>query len=267
MKKYSWIIVIMVASISSFYSCKRDYTMRSPYSTTEGSSYLRIIDAAPNFRNIFNAPDSFNVLINGSKVAGYTPGAALVMTFGSNFPSISSGYGYIAVPPGTQEIKISTGILNPDSVSIARFSKTFEANKYYTFIITDSIKSNRDSSQIFLQDVYTQPESGFFNLRFIHAVLNDTAGKSVDIYSKRAAGNIFTNVKPGTISPFSKLPYTPFMNDTLYVRRAGSTTLTLDTLNTVSFINQRTYTLFYRGDGTSNSNSNVKRRHLATYAH
>jgi len=257
----------LVAVIIGFYSCKRDYTLKAPVTTTEGLAYLRIVNASPNFRSILNAPDSFNVIINGNKVTGYTPSSTLLMTYGSTFPAASSNYGYIALEPGTDEIKLSAGYLNPDSLPIISLTKTLAANTYYTFMITDSVKSTRDSSKIFIQDNFTTPTSGYFNLRFIHAVLNDTVGKTIDIWSTRTNRFIYTNVKPGTITSFTAYPYNAIFSDTLYVRRHNSGYVhdTLATLNTVSFSNQRTYTLYYRGNAGVASGS--KSRSLATYVH
>ncbi len=266
-KKKVLIIIITCVMVTGYFSCKRDYTMRSPAATTQGKSFLRIIDASPNFRNIFNLPDSFNVIINGNKITAYTPGTSVLMTFGAIFPTVSSGYGYVAIDPGTATVKLSVGINNPDSVQIAAFTKTFVADKYYTFMITDSVRSSRDSTQMFIQDAYSAVPSGYYNLRFIHAVLNDTAGKAVDIWSTRANRYIFTNIKPGSITSFSQWAYNPILNDTFFVRRTGAPTVVLDTLNAASFSNQRTYTLYYRGDGNSNLSSNTKKRRLATYVH
>lgn len=270
MKKSIAAVLIICASLTAFYSCKRDYTLKSPVATTTGKAYLRVVDAAPNFRNIFNFPDTFNVLVNGIKVTAYTPGAGatVLMTYGSVFPTVSSGYGYVAIDPGPATIQLSVGALIPDSVRIASFVKTFAPDKYYSFIITDSVKSARDSSQIFIQDTYPAVPSGYYNLRFIHAVLNDTAGKTVDIWSTRANRYIFTNIKPGGVTAFTQWAYNPLFSDTLYVRRSGNPLIALDTLNSISFSNQRTYTLYYRGDGNSTiSSTNLKKRRLATYLH
>lgn len=269
MKKNITAVLIICGSLTAFYSCKRDYTLKSPYTTTGGKSYLRIVDAAPNFRNIFNFPDTFNVLVNGIKVTAYTPGpgATVLMTYGSIYPTVSSGYGYVAVDPGPATLKLFVGTLIPDSVKIASFVKNFAPDKYYTFMITDSVNSTKDSSQIFVQDIYPAVPSGYYNLRFIHAVLNDTAGKTIDIWPTRANRYIYTNVKPGMVTSFSQWAYNPIFSDTLYVRRSGNPLIALDTLNSVSFSNQRTYTLYYRGDGNSNLSTNIKKRRLATYVH
>lgn len=267
MIKKNLAIILTCVLASGYISCKRDYTMKSPALTTQGKSFLKIVDASPNFRNIFNFPDSFNVIINGNKITSYTPGTSVLMTFGAIFPTVSSGYGYVAIDPGTAIVKLSVGITNPDSVQIATFTKTFVADKYYTFLITDAVSATRDSAKMFIQDTYSPVPAGYYNLRFIHAVLNDTAGKAVDIWSTRANRYIWTNIKPDSITSFSQWAYNPILNDTLYVRRSGDRTIALDTLNAASFANQRTYTLYYRGDGNSNLSSNTKKRHLATYVH
>ncbi len=270
MKKNILVIAIIVAAVLvELSACNRDYTLKSPVATTEGTSFLRVIDISPNFRNTFGFSDSFNVIVNGAKISGYTPGGTYLMTFGSSFPTVSTSFGYVSVPSGPQAIKLSLGTaITPDSIAIIILNKNLLPNQSYTLLITDSLNSKRDSSQIFVPDTYTSPTAGYYNLRFIHAVLNDTAGLAIDVWSTRNNKNIFTNVKPGAVTSFTQYPYNSTLNDTLYVRRAGSNTITLDTLNAVSFSNQRTYTLYYKGDATANlASTTLKRRHLATYVH
>ncbi len=260
--------ILFVAALAGLNSCTRDYTLISPVSSPSGTAMLRIIDASPNFRKIYGLADSFNVYVGGVKVTSYTPGTSVVMTYNSLFPTVSSAYGYVSVPAGTQQVKLTVaGVINPDSIPIQTLTKNFVANQLYSFIITDSITSTRDSSQIFVKDTFQVATAGYFNLRFIHAVWNDTAGKAVDIWSTRNNRYIFTNVKPGAISSFSQFAYNPIFSDTFYVRRTGLPSVTLDTLNNISFGNQRAYTLYYKGDANINSNANTKRRHLATYVH
>jgi hypothetical protein len=190
-----------------------------------------------------------------------------VLTYNSNFPTVSSGYGFVAVAPGQDAIKLSVaGTVNPDSIPIIKLNKTLQPNQLYSLIITDSLSSGRDSSQIFVPDFYQQPTTGFYNLRFVHAVLNDTAGKAIDVWSTRSNRYLFTNIKPGTVTAFTQYPYNGLYSDTLYVRRTG-TGQGLDTLNSINFSNQRTYTLYFKGNAGSNSNAGIRRRKLATYVH
>lgn len=266
MKKNILLVAIMGSIILiGLSACTRDLSLKSEVSTTDGSSFLRVINVAPNFRAIYNQQDTFSILLNGNKISGYTPGAVASMTYGSSFPAINTLNGYFSVTPGTQEIKLSvSGVVTPDSIPITTFLKKFVANQSYTFFITDSIKSNNDSVQMFVADTYTKPELGFYNIRFVHTVLNDTLGKTIDIYSTRNAKNIFTAVKPSSVTSYSKYPFNSLLSDTLYVRRSG-TLINLATLNGQIFADQRTYTLYYRGNGSLTTG--IKARSLATYIH
>ena len=84
------------------------------------------VDAAPYFRNIFNVSDSFNVLVGGTKISAALTGSNPYLTYNSTFPTSSSLYGYVAVPAGEQEIKLSAGVMNPDSITIKRFTKVLD---------------------------------------------------------------------------------------------------------------------------------------------
>ena len=272
MKKHNIVTgIIFIVVLAGFVSCKRDFALKDPTSTTTGTAMLRIIDASPNFRNIFGLADSFNVFVNGSKITGYTPGTSVVMTYNNNFPTASSGFGYVSVPAGTQPIKLSVaGVVNPDSLPIQTFTKTLLADKMYTLLITDSINSTRDSSQMFVQDSYQQPTVGYYNFRFIHAVWNDTVGKTIDLWSTRTNRYLATGIKPGAITGFGQLPFNATYTDTLIIRRSV-TGFPLDTLPTINYINQRTYTVYYKGDGNIRydlkSAGPLKARHMAIYVH
>lgn len=272
MKKYiSGLAVILVITSIIFSSCNKDLSLISETASTDGSSFLRIVNASPNFRNIFGVQDTFSVYLNNTKITGTTPGTAPIMTYGSLFPTVSSGYGYVAVPAGTQQLRLTVpGVINPDSIPIIGFSKVFLPNTYYTFMITDSIKSAKDSSQIFVADTYTQPTAGYFNLRFIHAVLNDTLGKTVDIFSYARNATIFNNLKPQAVTNFSSLGINLQVSDTLYVTRSAASSVPLANrivLAKLAFLPtpQRTYTLYFKGD--VNLTTGTKARSLATFVH
>ena len=278
MKKNILIVtLILSAFLIELSSCKRDYTLLDPVQTTQGTSYLAIIDAAPNFSSIFGKPDSFNVFINGEKITGFAPGAKpQYMTFGATFPSTTTGFGYIAVPPGAQQIKLSvTGVNNADSIPIVTFNKTFVANQRYTFMITDNIKSSQDSSQIFVRDVYTfPPTTGYYNLRFIDAVVNDTA--AVDFYSYAKNKAIYSNIPPDSFTSFTQIGINAQTTDTLYVTRydhaadlakvplSGRTILAKMAFQAG---NQKSYTIYFKGDFNVTSTSNSKYRSLSFYRH
>ena len=272
MRKNSLIIVAIGIVITWFaISCKRDLDPSAPYETPTGTAYLRIVHAAPYFRNIFNVNDSFNVLVGGTKVTASISGSNPYMTYNSIFPNVSTLNGYVSVPAGEQEIKLSAGVINPDSITIKRFTKVLAPDTYYTFMITDSINSNRDAAQMFVRDSLTTPTSGYYGLRFIHAVLQDAATPAqrlvdtIDVFSSRYNRNIYTRITPGTITTFSQFSYDASLEDTIYIRRVRSN-VNLASYN-FKYANQRTYTLYFKGDGTISDSKNTKVRSLATIVH
>ena len=112
-----------------------------------------------------------------------------------------------------------------------------------------------------VRDQFTVTDTGHFTLRFVNAVLNDTLGKNVDIYSVRYKTNIFTNISPSTATPFMLQNYTT-LADTLIVRRPGFL-YPLDSLKGASFSRQRAYTIIFKGQpGTT---TGTKARTLIQY--
>lgn len=276
MKKNNLYGLIIIATIFSLASCKRDFTLVATTESPNGMAYLAVIDASPNFRKIFNKPDSFNIFVNDEKISGYAPGAASqFMTFGQAYPPTTTGFGYVAVSPGTKQIKLSlSSATKADSVPIVTFTKTLLANHQYSFIITDSVKSSRDSSQMFVEDIYSFPPTlGYYNVRFVNAVWNDTA--NVDLYSYARNAVIYSKIAPGGITSFSQIGANLQSTDTLYVTRSLATGVPTSTplsqrtiLAKMAFQagNQKSYTVYYQGDFNLPA-SNKKSRSLSFYRH
>ncbi len=241
MKKYIFITSIAACCMTLLvWSCSKKDDATAPTTSPNGNAFIKISQYAPNFRQTFNNRDSFNIYINNVKVNG------TFLTYGSVYPSVADLYA--AVPAGAAAIKISiVGVNSLDSVVVSTINKTLTAGNYYSFIITDSVLNTNESKQIFLQDNFVRSDTSHFTVRFVHAILNDTTGKNVDVYSTRLASNVFSNISPGTVTPFISEPYN-LISDTLIVRRAGSP-FELARISTVATaINrERAYTLVYKG--------------------
>ena len=261
MKKNITIPVLSALTLLMFISCKK-YTRQLQNVELESKAYLKVIHAAPGFTQVFNAPDNFNVLVGG--VGGQRIAAS--MTYNSAFPSNTINTNtYAAVPSGAQDIRlVAKGVINIDSVTIAAFPKNLEAGAYYTLVVTDSITTTPNAQKIWSEDAVSWPNSGVYSLRFIHSVMNDTAGKTVDVYSARKGGNVFSNVSPGTVLNFAEQPYSNFA-DTLIIRRSGVTTWDLARINGVSFRDRRVYTVLYKGNTTITATSNARVRSVVVY--
>lgn len=265
MKKINIVIGwLLLAVLVGVIACKKNNPLKDPANApSPNSAFISLIDVSPNLDNILNAKaDTFNVLINGVKVTGYTAGTSPVMTFGGIYPLAGNNNGYAAIPSGPQKIEFVRGVNQLDSVVFATYNKTLQPNTYYSFIITDSVNSNRDSSRIFVKDSLLPVPSGFYNMRFVNAALNDTA--AVDIWSARNNRTIFAGIKPGGIVSFTSFASNWALTDTLFARRSG-TTIGLDTLVSQTFYNLRSYTLVYKGNALSNLKTDPKRRHLIAY--
>ena len=264
MKKINlYFALAALAVVTGFLSCKRDMALRDPaVAASANSAFISMIDVAPNLNTVLGfKADTFNVLLNGIKSTGFTSGTAPVMTFSGIYPVAGTAVGYAEVPAGDQTVKFVRGVNTLDSVVFLTFTESMQPKSYYTLLITDSIKSGSDAARMFLKDNFTPVDSLSYNLRFVNAVLNDTAG--VDIWSARQANTIFSNVKPGAVVDFTKFnaSWTP---DTLLCRRAG-TKVALDTLLTQNFNGLRTYTLVYKGNAFSTVKADTKRRHLIAF--
>ncbi|MBW0178138.1 DUF4397 domain-containing protein [Sediminibacterium sp.] len=260
MKKILSYTALLAAGMMTIIACEKQADKTATFTSASDMAFVNVIHASPNFRQVFNAPDSINVFINNNKVNG------ALITYGGTFPTPATSLsGYIALAPGLQNIKLTVaGRVTPDSIPLTTLSKIFSKGQKYSLIITDAIQNARDSSKILLPDVYTKPNPGSYSLRFVNAVSTDTAGTLVSVFSTRRNAHIFNSIAQGGVANFQSFPYNIQLNDTLYIRRPGST-YNLDTLNNVSFSNQRVYTLIYRGDGRTNVGT--KARALVTYLH
>jgi Domain of unknown function (DUF4397) len=243
-----------------------------PAGANSSSAYLKIIHAAPNFRAIFNAQDTFNVFVNNTKL---TPAP---LTYNGRFPfSVNATTNtitatYAAVPAGDLQIRLSNpGLDLSDSFTVATITKNLQAGKYYSLLITDSINLSRDSSQIFLNDqLPSETRQGYMNIRFIHAAMNST--DTIDLFSFARNANIASNIKPGDITSFLELRYSPGAPDSLFVRKRISATtpgpiLAKFALNAANIgggsLDKRSYTIMFKGD--ANLSSGTKSRSMIGY--
>lgn len=260
MTRYIFIVLLLITV-----SCQKEYTVHVSEESTAGVAFLKIVHASPNFRSITGKQDTFNIYIGGRKVNGNA------LSYNSIFP-VAGTNTYIAVNAGLQEIRLAT-----DSLSIYSMNKQLEAGKRYTFMITDSINTaSRDSSRIFVEDAYTIPAAAGIRIRFIHAVINDTVDKKVDLFSYAKNSAVISNVSRDSVSGFMLLGYNPQTADTFYVTRAATAgtplsariILAKQTFNATNIIgagDQRCFTLYYKGDG--NLTTGIKARTLAGFVH
>jgi hypothetical protein len=248
-KNIGKLLLVAGAAVVSLVACKKETPWHAEPETSGFESYVKLIHASPNFRAVHSNPsatpplsikDSFHVYAGSAKLNN------TFMTYGSIFPSSNL---YLGLSAGNQLFRlVNYGTLNVDSLTVYSFTKSLDKGQSYSLIITDSIKSANENMQMFIRDNFVQPVPSQFGIRFVHAVVNDTVGKTVDVYSAKLKANMFTNVKIGSATSFQYYNTSTIANDTLSVRRNGVTAWDLVRLTAQSFSNQRVYTYVYRGD-------------------
>lgn len=251
--------VLALSMISALSACDKELDNKLKSNNLNAVAFVKLVHVAPGFRQVFNTADTFNWYIDKNKESGAT------ISYNSGYPALTSNINtYATVPAGDHVFRLTkTGnVAGTDPVSILEFPRTLEAGQKYSLLLTDSIIRNSSYDNIWLEDNFSIPDTGKFSLRFVNALMNDTAGAQVDVYSKRYASNIFSNVPVKGVVEFMQLPYTT-LSDTLLVRRAGTENL-LTTFNTASFSRRRVYTLVYKGS-TLLPSSNAKGKNLLIY--
>lgn len=278
--KYKLYSILGLLALIATVSCEKKYDKVMtdiPYSTSK--AYIKFVHASPSFRAIHNKPDTFNVFINGAKINSGALSFNGIWPFSVNSSTTSNTATYAAVEPGMSNIKLSVPGKAPaytDSAAVLSIDKNLTGGKFYTFMITDSIAMERDSSRIFIEDKFKElpVKDGHINVRFINAVMNDTAGKTVNLSSYFSNASIFSNVKPGAATGFGQIGFNFTVPDTLYVRRHIPNSLkdTGRILAKVYFNSlltggsnplKRSITVYYKGDG--NVTTGAKARSIGAY--
>ncbi|NCW11809.1 MAG: DUF4397 domain-containing protein [Chitinophagia bacterium] len=245
-------------------ACNKEITYLADPVSTSTNAYVKFVHEAPNLATITGQTDNITVLRYNWATMTYDKLTGTAITYDKTFPTTTNAY--VSIPAGPQTFKFSlAAVSQKDSAELFLKSVQTDPGKYYSFIVTDSVKASSASKAIFLQDdLLTLDVATQIGMRFVHAIWNDTAASTVDIFSTRNNRVIFAAKGAGSASSFSALNYYS-TNDTLIVRRSG-TTNELARMNGVGFTPGRNYTLVYKGNGTVTS-STGKPRSLMVYGH
>ena len=244
-------------------ACSKETEYLAKPVSTSTNAFVKIVHEAPNLATITGQTDNITVSRFNWSTMIYDKLTGTPITYDKTFPTTTNVY--LSMPSGPQTFKFSlAAVSQKDSAEL--FLKSFQTDpgKYYSFIVTDSVKASSASKAIFLQDDILPLDVSQIGLRFVHAIWNDTAASTVDIFSARNNRVIFSAKGAGSASTFTAFNYFT-TSDTLIVRRAG-TTNELARLNTFVPTPGRNYTVVYKGNGTVTS-STGKPRSLMVYGH
>ena len=244
-------------------ACNKETTYIADPVSSRLDAFIKFLHVSPSLATITGQADNVTLLNLDLKSNTYSKITGTPLAYERYFPTTTNVYA--AVTAGLKTIKFSlAAISQKDSLELFLKQVQADAGKYYSFIITDSIKSASLSKAMFLQDDLLTLGASQIGMRFVHAIWNDTAAKNVDIFSVRNNATIFSGRSAGSASTFAPLNYFT-TSDTLIVRRAG-TTFALATLNSASFTPGRNYTLVYKGNGAVTTTT-AKPRSLFIYGH
>ena len=244
-------------------ACNKETTYVADPVTSSSSAYIKFLHVSPSLATITGQADNVTLLNLDLKSNTYSKITGTPLAYERYFPTTTNAYA--TIPTGLQTIKFSlAAVKQKDSLELFLKKVQIDAGKYYSFIITDSVKSQTNSKAMFLQDDLLTLGASQIGMRFVHAIWNDTAAKNIDIFSRRNNATIFSARSAGSATTFIPLNYFT-TSDTLIVRRAG-TAFALATLNSVTLTPGRNYTLVYKGNGAVTA-STAKPRSLLIYGH
>lgn len=188
--------------------------------------YMAMVNANRNYVYVNSIP------LNGASIAT-----------GGLFPS--SAYAS-SVPSGVTAFLVRDTLRTSTQQQLS-FAENLQQGRLYTIFVYDTISSPKQKT---VETVVVVPSDTSARLRFANFVYSKNAVPAVDIFSKRKAVNLFTNVPVTEVTGF--ISVSSNFNDTLYVRETG-TANQLAALNGINPTAKRSYTIVFRGSYASSS--------------
>lgn len=181
----------------------------------------------------------FFVYQNQTKLSGNAIAAVTV------WPSTTGGYG--SVEPGKSNFYLTldrrvNNVYGAVAVGDTAFKPSLDL-KAGTFYSAFLIGASPTQEVIIKEDVLTQPQKGFYKVRFANLVPDPA--RPITIYSRREKKNIVSGLNYKQVGDFIELPV-PLISDTLDVFDATSTTA-LYRFNTFQPVTNKIYTFYAQG--------------------
>lgn len=254
MKSLQYILLISFLAVA-FVACEKQADNNTRYTAlTDKSMMVKFIHAypyaTPSQASPFNGP-TVQFAVNGLQVSGGP------IALGSGYPSGPDYARFEALPTFSMDIRMSTGVppaLVRDS-ALFNYSSGFQGGKYFSVFFADSIPVTSRRLLVVEDEIKPASANNLYRIRFVNLLANmPAATASLDLYSFRMKGWIFTAIPARGVTPFIELPVfgtTSAIPDTFQIRYTGVTGAALATLNTVTLIPGGSLTVFARGHVTS----------------
>lgn len=239
MKKGSLILTTLFAAFL-FWGCKKNSYFITDRTPSDGSAQVKI-----GYFSAYTVLPNTILYINDKPVSNTLLAPVGFPGGGFNTNGSSSG-DYLYITPGSAKIQGFTPIPGTGNLmtKLFEFTETFEANKFYTFYVTDTSTNTKGFS---VSDDRTAPDSGFVRMKFVHCMPNVPA---IDLY--RGTNNTVATLIAGNV-PYKGVSATfdvPIPSDSFFIRPAGAASTTTPIQRRAfasSLTNRRIYTLVARG--------------------
>lgn len=238
--KRSSILTTLLAAMILLGSCKKNSYNLTERTSSEGSAQVKL-----GYFAAYTVLPSTILYINDKPVSNTLTAPVGFPGGGFNTGGSSNG-DYLWVTPGSTKIQGFTPIPGTGNqmTKLFEFTESFEANKFYTFYITDTSTNTKGFS---VPDDRTAPDSGFVRMKFVNCMPNVAA---IDLY--RGTNNTVATVVASNIAyrGYSASFDVPTPTDSFFIRPAGAAASTPPIQRrafAANLTNKRIYTLVARG--------------------
>lgn len=279
MKKVIYYCLFLMPISLMIISCEKDKLAQNRqdiYINPSTSTQVRFIHALSS--NAINtaspitattAPPALNFFVDGIRLNPISSASqTFTSSYGGAFPGTAIAaasangnnvFDYAVVPGGTVRVAGAmfrlTGGTSADTVVATTLA--LENGKKYSIVAADTIPNQRFFA---FEDNLPTTDTGNYGIRFINLTPTVPATLTgIDIYSRRRAANLVTNVAYKTASDYILSPVlvNGVTTDTLEIRSTGTTT-TLAQFNGFLPVRTRVYTFVVRGVSTLASPRNLQ---------
>ncbi len=238
--KYKLIITITFLTALVFSGCKKNSFFLTERTSSAGSAQVKL-----GYFSAYTASTNTILYINDKPVSNTLTAPVGFPGGGFNTGGSSNG-DYLYVSPGVTKIQGFTPVPATGNIrsKLFEFTETFEADKFYTFYITDTAANTQGFS---VPDDRTAPDSGFARLKLVNAMPNVPA---IDLYkgaNNTVASLLISNVayKSNSATFDVALP-----SDSFFIRPAGAAAATAPIARRAfsgNLTSRRIYSLIARG--------------------
>lgn len=231
---------MFAASSLVFWGCKKNSYNITERTSSDGSAQVKL-----GYFAAYTVLPNTILYINDKPVSN-TLTAPIGFPGGGFNTGGSSNGDYLWVTPGSTKVQGFTPIPGTGNqmTKLFEFTESFEANRFYTYYITDTAANTKGFS---VPDDRSAPDSGFVRMKFVNAMPNVPA---IDLY--RGANNGVATIIASNIAfkGYSNSFDVPIPTDSFFIRPAGaaaSTTPIQRRAFAANLTNRRIYTLVARG--------------------